>query len=82
MKKLGKVLLITCVLSIVSVVTVVLWCNHIIKTQSENYIFSNISDVPTKKVGLVLGTSKYLQNGIPNYYFKYNSLCILNNTDF
>ncbi|MDR7818581.1 ElyC/SanA/YdcF family protein [Riemerella anatipestifer] len=71
MKKLGKVLLITCVLSIVSVVTVVLWCNHIIKTQSENYIFSNISDVPTKKVGLVLGTSKYLQNGIPNYYFKY-----------
>ncbi|AQY21973.1 hypothetical protein AB406_1023 [Riemerella anatipestifer] len=48
-----------------------MWCNHIIKTQSENYIFSNISDVPTKKVGLVLGTSKYLQNGIPNYYFKY-----------
>ncbi|MDY3363391.1 ElyC/SanA/YdcF family protein [Riemerella anatipestifer] len=71
MKKLGKVLLVTCVLSIVSIVTVILWCNYIIKSQSENYIFSNISDVPTKKVGLVLGTSKYLQNGIPNYYFKY-----------
>ncbi|MBO4233342.1 hypothetical protein FO675_03325 [Riemerella anatipestifer] len=71
MKKLGKALLVTCVLSIVSVVTVILWCNYIIKSQSESYIFSNISDVPTKKVGLVLGTSKYLQNGIPNYYFKY-----------
>ncbi|USL96338.1 YdcF family protein [Riemerella anatipestifer] len=71
MKKLGKVLLVTCVLSIVSIVTVILWCNYIIKSQSENYIFNNISDVPTKKVGLVLGTSKYLQNGIPNYYFKY-----------
>ncbi|ADQ82290.1 YdcF family protein [Riemerella anatipestifer] len=71
MKKLGKALLVTCVLSIFSVVTVILWCNYIIKSQSESYIFSNISEVPTKKVGLVLGTSKYLQNGIPNCYFKY-----------
>lgn len=35
------------------------------------YTYSEISELPANKVGLVLGTSKYLKNGEPNYYFKY-----------
>jgi SanA protein len=36
---------------------------------SRNYIFSDISLIPEKKVGLVLGTSTNLRGGSPNPYF-------------
>jgi len=33
--------------------------------------YSNVNDVPSKKVGLVLGTIKHLKNGQVNLYYQY-----------
>lgn len=45
--------------------------NYIIEKQTKNQTFFNVIDIKKNKVGLVLGTSKLLQNGHINLYFKY-----------
>ncbi len=45
--------------------------NHLIEKNAENKTFSNSSKIKKNKVGLVLGTSRKLQNGRTNLYFKY-----------
>ncbi|MCL4126885.1 UNVERIFIED_CONTAM: hypothetical protein GTU68_008475 [Idotea baltica] len=45
--------------------------NYIIDKQTKNQTFFNVADIKKNKVGLVLGTSKLLQNGNINLYFKY-----------
>lgn len=45
------------------------WCNFKIESATENYTTSNISKLPSQKVGLLLGTSKLLKSGKPNAYF-------------
>jgi len=44
--------------------------NTMIKT-TKPYIYTNIKDIPTKKVALLLGTTKYLKNKKINYFYKY-----------
>ncbi|MBN8702555.1 MAG: YdcF family protein [Bacteroidetes bacterium] len=46
------------------------WANYKIVKTSEPFIFENINDLPTIETGLLLGTSKYLNNGNVNQYFK------------
>ena len=43
--------------------------NYAIEKTAQNRIYSNIEQIPHNKVGLVLGTSKYLRNGQLNAYF-------------
>lgn len=45
--------------------------NAIIENNAENKTFDLTQNIPKNKVGLVLGTSKYLKNGHINLYFKY-----------
>ncbi len=45
--------------------------NDDIAKDTEPYIYSKIEDVPSKKAGLLLGTSKYLRGGKINYFYKY-----------
>jgi len=45
--------------------------NYSIEKNAENKTFSEFSQIERNKVGLVLGTSKYLKNGQINLYFKY-----------
>lgn len=49
----------------------VLWANIKIDTDYEDDITSDIRNLPNEKVGLLLGTSKTLDNGNPNPYFVY-----------
>lgn len=42
-----------------------------IKNEAKNKTFSDVSVLPKNKVGVVLGTGKYLKNGTLNLYFKY-----------
>ncbi len=42
-----------------------------VKKEAENRVYSSIEKIPSNKVGLVLGTSKYLKNGQVNLYFIY-----------
>ena len=66
MKKL-KILSIFFVLVIFSTISI----HHIISFKSRDFIYSSIDTLPLNKVGLVLGTSKYLSNGNLNLYYLY-----------
>lgn len=49
----------------------ILCCNWIIEGTTKPYVYSDINQIPTTMVGLVLGTSEYVATGKINYYFKY-----------
>ncbi|MCB0515968.1 MAG: ElyC/SanA/YdcF family protein [Chitinophagales bacterium] len=50
---------------------VLLCVNYWVEISAKNRIFNDIANVPKNKVGLLLGTSKKLQNGYTNLYFTY-----------
>ncbi|MCB0459490.1 MAG: ElyC/SanA/YdcF family protein [Flavobacteriaceae bacterium] len=45
--------------------------NTVIEKSAVGRTFSSVDSIPHHKVGLVLGTSKFLQNGTVNLYYKY-----------
>lgn len=45
--------------------------NQMIVRQANGKLYSNTSDIPYHKVGLLLGTSKYLQSGYVNLFYQY-----------
>ncbi|WP_111709510.1 SanA/YdcF family protein [Lutibacter citreus] len=45
--------------------------NYIIEKETKPFIFKNVKNIPKHKVGVVLGTTKYLLNGTLNLYYKY-----------
>src|SRR5580658_9921954 len=47
------------------------YCDIVIKHAANGKLYSDISAIPFNKVGLLLGTSKYLGNGIENPYYFY-----------
>ncbi len=47
------------------------FCNHWIEKNAEPFLYDSTSNLPTKKIGLLLGTSPYLSNGNKNLYFQY-----------
>lgn len=59
------------IILIVIVLMLIVIANIIVVSKSKSYIYKDVEDVPARKVGLVLGTSKYLSDGSQNYYFKY-----------
>jgi SanA protein len=59
----------TIIVSIITILIITIWSNHMIKQSSKNYITDNIDNVETSKVGLLLGTSKLLKGGYKNEYF-------------
>lgn len=56
---------------IVLVIIMIVLADIRIKRSSEKYVFDNLQDVPHQKVGLLLGTGKFLNSGQPNRYFLY-----------
>jgi len=65
-----KMIISLIVIVLFSVLAMVLADNKI-KSASKNFLYSDIAKIPENKVGLVLGTSKYLANGQINLYYKY-----------
>ncbi|MBU3012795.1 YdcF family protein [Polaribacter vadi] len=45
--------------------------NIIIQKNATEKVFSETKNIPENKIGLILGTSKYLRNGYINLYYKY-----------
>ena len=45
--------------------------NKIIETSVSKRVYNSTNNIPYNKVGLLLGTSKFLQNGQLNLYYKY-----------
>ena len=50
--------------------SVVYYAKYEIDTVSQGKVYDNIEEVPERKIGLVLGCSKYLSNGRKNLYFQ------------
>ncbi len=45
--------------------------NYYVNKSTQSRIFTSVTDIPKNKVGLLLGTGKYLENGNINLYYKY-----------
>ncbi|MDR0334106.1 MAG: YdcF family protein [Dysgonamonadaceae bacterium] len=73
MKKLFtlKKVTITFVILALVVVGMIVICNAIINKTTEKQVYSDVNLIPHNKVGVVLGTSKYLSSGRLNLYFVY-----------
>ena len=50
---------------------VVYFCNKAIDTASNGRLYSDVSQIPYNKVGLLLGTAKFLSSGYKNLYYQY-----------
>lgn len=70
MKRRLKRIIVRAFFLLCIICAIILACNYIIIKQAEPYIYENIKDVPKYKVGLLLGTSKYLQSGELNPFFE------------
>lgn len=66
-----KTLSILAITSIVFLVFVINYSDNLVKVQSEKYLFESVSEIPKNKVGLLLGTGKFLSNGNLNKYYTY-----------
>ncbi len=56
-------------ISLILMFIFIIVANYAVEKAAQNRIYSNIEQIPYNKVGLVLGTSKYLRNGQLNAYF-------------
>lgn len=50
---------------------VVVVCNLAIDNAAEGKLYDNVGSIPYNKVGLLLGTSKFLSGGYINHYYQY-----------
>ena len=56
---------------VISSLVLVYFCNDAIDKASEGKLFSTPREVPYNRVGLLLGTGKYLKRGYVNPYYSY-----------
>lgn len=71
-----KTIIRTLILGFILSLILVLSIDYRINKQTEKQIFTNTDSIPENKVGLLLGTSKYLKSGRLNQYFEYRILAI------
>lgn len=62
-----RLLLVLIVLPVILVASVNYW----IIRSTDSQLFSSVQDIPANKVGLVLGTSKFLRSGSVNPFYSY-----------
>lgn len=74
---LRRIFTITCCLILLAGVTA-LGLDRWISWKTAPYIYENVSDLPHRAVGVVLGTSKYYRGGEPNQYYLYRIQGALN----
>lgn len=67
MKRMFRSLFVLLIIGIITVWGVDRWVSASAKTN----MYSNVANVPAKKVGLLLGTSKYLVDSTVNLYYRY-----------
>ena len=67
MKRILKFILF----GIVFLLITIFICNKIVVDNAKERVFNSVKNIPANKVGLVLGTVKYLRNGRVNLYYKF-----------
>ncbi|MFA7245125.1 MAG: ElyC/SanA/YdcF family protein [Candidatus Magasanikbacteria bacterium] len=71
MKKIFLKLLLIFFLSFIFLSSSIIITNKIIEKNTDEKIYDSIENIPHNKVGLLLGTSKYLKDGRINAYYAY-----------
>lgn len=71
MKKWLKRIFIYGLLATVLAFLLIIWSNSHVENTAKSNVYKELDNIPANNVGLVLGTSRYLQNGHENLYFKY-----------
>lgn len=66
MKKLKRLLFLLILIVFGLMVT-----DYMISYQAKDHVYNSVSEIPKNKVGLLLGTSKFLSNGNINLYYTY-----------
>lgn len=64
-------LLILSSLAILIAIICVIISDILVKSSTRKRVFNSVQNIPKNKVGLLLGTAKFLQSGQPNLYYKY-----------
>ncbi|HTN47269.1 MAG TPA: ElyC/SanA/YdcF family protein [Flavipsychrobacter sp.] len=67
MRKLRNIIIVSLLLAI----GLVFYCNKKIISASKEKLYESMETLPYNKVGLLLGTSKYLSDGRINLYYQY-----------
>ena len=70
-KKRRKTILWVLGICIVAMALVVGVCNRKVNKCAEGRMYQNVSEIPYRRVGLVLGTTPKNAKGIPNLYYRY-----------
>jgi SanA protein len=70
-KKRGRKLLSFLALSVIILIGFIGSIDIMVKLDTRREIFTSVDQIPANKVGLLLGTSKYLINGQPNLFYRY-----------
>jgi len=66
-KKILKLALLAVLLAIASILVTDRWVTYTTRSQ----LYDKVAHIPHNKVGLLLGTAKYLKQGWINYYYQY-----------
>jgi SanA protein len=64
-------------LSMILLVGITWLADRVIESKTNEFVYSSSKGIPQNKVGLLLGTSKYLKSGKPNQYFTYRILATI-----
>ena len=69
-KRIKRLIIGLAVIALVTFLT--LWyANRLVVVSAEGKTFEKVEEVPYTRVGLLLGTSKYIKSGYQNQYFSY-----------
>jgi SanA protein len=66
-----KYFILIILILLVSMPLLVFYCNWRVENVAEGKLYSDVRRIPFNKVGLLLGTSKYLAGGYINPYYSY-----------
>ena len=69
-RRWGRYIIVALVLAMVVCGGVIGLCNVVVKQHAKGRVYSNVNEVPYRKVGLVLGTIPFV-NGRSNRYYQY-----------
>ena len=59
------------IFSFMALLVLILGADYYVKSSTANQLYHSVEAIPKNKVGLLLGTVKYLANGNLNRYYKY-----------
>ena len=68
-RKVVRRFILGALICLAAVAAVVGSCNAIVKLSAKGRLYSNVEEIPYRQVGLLLGTSPTMANGIRNRYY-------------